>query len=121
MKNPPVGNWVESHVFTKEDLLAYAWVSGDHNPIHYNEAAVQSRGFPKLIVHGMFIYCWVYRLIGERSERPIKSFAAKFSSITSAGEAIKVNCEAKDESRFKLQILGCESGELKCAFSFELA
>ncbi|OKL55112.1 hypothetical protein BSZ39_00860 [Bowdeniella nasicola] len=34
-------------------LVAYAGASGDHNPIHYNDAAASAAGLPGVLAHGM--------------------------------------------------------------------
>ena len=38
---------------TRADLLAYADASGDHNPIHRDDAAAQAVGLPGVLAHGM--------------------------------------------------------------------
>ena len=39
-----------------EDLVRYAWVSGDINPIHFNQSAAEELGLPGTIVHGLFAH-----------------------------------------------------------------
>ena len=39
---------------TREDVLTYAEVSGDRNPLHRDDAFARSVGFPGVIAHGMF-------------------------------------------------------------------
>ena len=41
-------------VVTREDVIAYADASGDHNPLHQDDAFAQSVGFDGVIAHGMF-------------------------------------------------------------------
>ena len=41
-------------VVTREDVMAYADASGDHNPLHQDDAFAQSVGFDGVIAHGMF-------------------------------------------------------------------
>jgi acyl dehydratase len=43
-----------SYPVTRADLVAYADASGDHNPIHQDEAVARSVGLPGVIAHGMF-------------------------------------------------------------------
>ena len=39
--------------FTRADLVAYAYASGDMNPIHRDEATAKAVGLPDVIAHGM--------------------------------------------------------------------
>lgn len=38
---------------TREDVRRYADASGDHNPIHLDDAAAQELGLPGVVAHGM--------------------------------------------------------------------
>jgi acyl dehydratase len=38
----------------QEDVRAYADASGDHNPLHQDEAVARAAGFGGVIAHGMF-------------------------------------------------------------------
>jgi acyl dehydratase len=39
---------------TREDVDAYATVSGDHNPLHRDDDVARRAGYPGIIAHGMF-------------------------------------------------------------------
>ena len=39
---------------SRADLLRYADLSGDHNPIHQDEAVAHAVGLPGVVAHGMF-------------------------------------------------------------------
>lgn len=41
-------------VMTREDVRAYAEVSGDSNPLHLDDDAARAAGFDGVIAHGMF-------------------------------------------------------------------
>ena len=41
-------------VVTREDVRAYAEVSGDDNPLHQDDAVARRAGFDGIIAHGMF-------------------------------------------------------------------
>jgi acyl dehydratase len=41
-------------IATREDIAAYAYASGDTNPLHLSEEAASERGFDGVIGHGMF-------------------------------------------------------------------
>ncbi len=38
---------------TRGDLVNYAGVSGDHNPIHFSDSAAEAAGLPTVVAHGM--------------------------------------------------------------------
>lgn len=43
-----------SRTVSREDVRAYADAGGDQNPLHQNDDAARSVGFPGIIAHGMF-------------------------------------------------------------------
>ena len=43
-----------ARVVTREDIRAYANVSGDRNPLHLDDDMARAAGFDGLIAHGMF-------------------------------------------------------------------
>ena len=43
-----------ARVVTREEVDAYAAISGDHNPLHRDDAVARSAGYPGIIAHGMF-------------------------------------------------------------------
>ena len=51
--------------FSRADLRAYAQASGDHNPIHLDEAVATAVGLPGVIAHGMLTMGHAARLVGE--------------------------------------------------------
>jgi len=66
---------------TRADLVAYAEASGDHNPIHQDEAVATSVGLPGVIAHGMYTMALTARAVAEwfpGSE--VVSFGCKFTS-----------------------------------------
>ena len=50
---------------TRADLVAYAEASGDHNPIHQDEAVARSVGLPGVIAHGMYTMALAARAVSE--------------------------------------------------------
>ena len=66
---------------TRSDLVAYAAASGDHNPIHADEAVALAVGLPGVIAHGMYTLAlaarYVDELVGESGR--IAEIGAKFT------------------------------------------
>src|SRR6188472_3532699 len=66
---------------TRDDLVAYAAASGDHNPIHQDDEVARSVGLPGVIAHGMFTMAlaarYVEEWVGRRGE--VLTIGAKFT------------------------------------------
>jgi acyl dehydratase len=52
------------HVFTLEDVTAFARLSGDENPVHLDADAARAAGFDREIVHGVLVVSLISRLLG---------------------------------------------------------
>ncbi|QYJ03834.1 MaoC family dehydratase N-terminal domain-containing protein [Nocardioides panacisoli] len=53
----------QDYTITRADLRAYAEASGDHNPIHQDEAVATAVGLPGVIAHGMYTMALVARAV----------------------------------------------------------
>ena len=75
---------------TRADLLAYAAASGDHNPIHSDEAVALSVGLPGVIAHGMYTLALAARYVDESvgAAGQVAELSAKFTRpvVVPAGE-----------------------------------
>ena len=61
-----VGQTAEaSHVVTEADIQAFAQVSGDHNPVHLDEAYAETTRFKGRIAHGILTAAYISALIGS--------------------------------------------------------
>ncbi len=68
---PGVGDSASvEHVFTQDDIAAFAQLSGDDNPVHVDEAAAKRMGFSGTIVHGMLAAGLISRLLGAQLPGP---------------------------------------------------
>jgi len=78
-----MGTELELRTFrvTRDDLVAYAAASGDHNPIHQDDEVARSVGLPGVIAHGMFTMAlaarYVEEWVGRRGE--VLTIGAKFT------------------------------------------
>ena len=74
---------LETRTFTitRADLVAYAEASGDHNPIHQDEAVATSVGPPGVIAHGMYTMALAARAVEEWFPgAEVVSFGCKFTN-----------------------------------------
>lgn len=58
--------YTEEFSFSQEDVQAFAEVSGDHNPIHLDDAVAAETVYKKPILHGMLGASVFSRIIGMK-------------------------------------------------------
>ena len=98
-----------SYPVTRADLVAYAAASGDHNPIHQDEAVARSVGLPGVIAHGMFTLALAARYVDEELGEPgrIARIGAKFIRpvvVPEEGTEIVVSGERRDDGTVLLTV-----------------
>ena len=99
---------------TREDLVAYAAASGDHNPIHQDEEVARSVGLPGVIAHGMYTLALAARYLEEQvGPGQVSSFGAKFTKpVVVPPEGAEVRVEgARDGDAVTLKVT-CEGVEV---------
>jgi acyl dehydratase len=77
-------------VVTREDVLAYAEVSGDRNRLHQDDAFARAVGFPGVIAHGMFTMGHMAAAVVAWAGHPaaVESLAAQFRAPVFLGDTI---------------------------------
>ena len=71
----------QSFTVTRADLVRYAQASGDHNPIHQDEAVAASVGLPGVIAHGMYTMALAARAVSLWFPgAEVVSFGCKFTN-----------------------------------------
>ena len=75
---------------TRTQIVQYAGVSGDYNPLHSDEVyATQAAGYPSVFAHGMLSMGYLGRLLTNWvPQRRIREYGVRFVAITQVGEAI---------------------------------
>lgn len=84
---------------TEEDVLKFAEVSGDFNPIHFDEDYARTTMFGGRIVHGMLVASFISSLLSERLPGPgsiYLSQALKFLKPVRVGDTLVVFVEVID-------------------------
>ncbi|MBX6372592.1 MAG: MaoC family dehydratase [Acidothermus sp.] len=78
-----VGDRVVARQFTirRADLIRYAGVSGDENPIHWSDRIARAVGLPGVIAHGMLTMALAGRAVTEWADDPgaVEEFAVRFT------------------------------------------
>lgn len=71
----------QEYAVTRADLVAYAQASGDHNPIHQDEAVAASVGLPGVIAHGMFTLALAARAVAAWTDgAEVVELGSKFTN-----------------------------------------
>ncbi|MCD4524056.1 MaoC/PaaZ C-terminal domain-containing protein [Nocardioides sp. cx-173] len=90
---------------TRADLVRYAQASGDHNPIHQDEAVALSVGLPGVIAHGMYTMALAARAVeGWFPGAQVVSFGCKFTN------PVVVPAEGGVELEVAGEVKGTEDG-----------
>jgi acyl dehydratase len=85
-----------------EQIRQYAEASGDHNPIHLDDAFARAAGLPGVIAHGMLTMSCVDQMVtdwlGDRSR--LRALSGRFAAMVVPGD--EVTCSgtvaAKDDA-----------------------
>jgi len=76
---------------TMMDMAKFASMNGDFSPVHYdNKFAVEVRGFPAAIVHGLQVVTYLSQLLTDwiGPNGAIKKFASQVRAPTLAGDTL---------------------------------
>lgn len=79
-----------SRVVTREDIAAYAEVSGDRNPLHLSDEAARARGFDGIIAHGMLTLAHLITCLTDWVGDPtlLEHIKANFRAAVRAGDTM---------------------------------
>jgi len=90
----------QTYTITRADLVAYAAASGDHNPIHQDEAVATSVGLPGVIAHGMYTMALAARAVEAWFPgAEVVSFGCKFTNPVVVPAEGGVDVEVAGEAR----------------------
>ncbi len=102
---------------TDADILAFAGVSGDTNPIHLHDGFARSTRFGQRIAHGMLSGSYISTVIGTRLPGPGAVYVSQtlnFMAPVLVGDTITAVCtiSAIDEKRRRVTLkTQCLNGE----------
>ncbi|MBX0326927.1 MaoC family dehydratase N-terminal domain-containing protein, partial [Oscillochloris sp. ZM17-4] len=73
-----------------EDFARYAEASGDHNPLHVDEAHARSTGLDGVIAHGMLVMGQLGRVAAALAgPTGLRSLSTRFRDKTRPGDALR--------------------------------
>ena len=93
-----------SHVVGAADIEAFAAVSGDHNPVHMDEAFAKTTPFGGRIAHGMLSAAYISAVLGNTLPGPgaiYLSQSLRFRRPVKIGDPVvaKVTVKALDNAK----------------------
>ncbi|WP_114970543.1 MaoC family dehydratase [Rhodoferax ferrireducens] len=99
---------------TAVDLALYAAASGDHNPLHLDDAVARTAGFDRPVVHGMLTMAYVGRLFTQRFGcNALLALNTRFIGVAKRGDNILLHAQLSecDGKTAQYRLRGCtESG-----------
>jgi len=74
---------------TRTQLALFAGASGDHNPIHLDDAEAQAGGLSGVIAHGMLNMAFLAQVLTEwLPQTAVRSFKSRFAAMAYPGDII---------------------------------
>jgi 3-hydroxybutyryl-CoA dehydratase len=77
---------------TEQMVRKYGEVSGDFNPIHFEDCAAKEKGFPAKIIHGMLSMAITSNIVEQYLHEGywVKTYEMKFKAPVLVGETINI-------------------------------
>jgi acyl dehydratase len=78
---------------TEQMVKKYGEVSGDYNPIHFDDRAAKEKGFPAKIIHGMLSMAIASNFVDPLIPKGywVKTYEMKFHAPVLVGETLTIN------------------------------
>jgi 3-hydroxybutyryl-CoA dehydratase len=106
------------HVVTEADVVSFADISGDHNPVHLDEAFALTTRFKGRIVHGMLSASFLSTAIASRLPGPGTIYLTQnlsFRAPVRIGDQVEARVTVTDIIREKARVVlktVCSVGEI---------
>ncbi|MER7757602.1 MaoC family dehydratase [Kitasatospora sp. NPDC097643] len=103
-----------THTLTHEDIHAYAHASGDLNPIHLDDAAARTAGFPGVLAHGMHLVALAAEEITDRhadgDPTRVHALGARFAAPVHPGTPLRLTLQPYDQGTVVRFTVATEAG-----------
>ena len=96
------------HTVTEADVVKFADISGDHNPVHLDEAFAQATRFKGRIVHGMLSASFLSTAIASRLPGPGTIYLTQnlsFRAPVRIGDKVEARVTVTDIIRDKARVV----------------
>ncbi len=97
-----------THTVTESDVVKFAEISGDHNPVHLDEAFARTTRFGGRIVHGMLSASFLSTTIASRLPGPGTIYLTQnlvFRAPVRIGDRVEAQVTVVDIIREKARVL----------------
>ena len=93
-------------VFTYDDQLAFAKLSGDYNPLHLDPVLARRLLFGRQVVHGLHALLWSldYHLMSRTQPLELRTVKANFQAGIGVGQTVRCLVSLQDEYRVAIQL-----------------
>jgi acyl dehydratase len=94
-----------SVTFTREQIVAYAEASGDHNPIHLDDDFARTVGLPGIIAHGMLQMGIMGTVAAEAAggADKLRRLYCRFAGMVVPGDDVKFTADPIAPGRLELR------------------
>ena len=94
------------HVFTSDDQLAFAKLSGDYNPLHLDPVLARRLLFGRQVVHGLhaLLWCLDYHLKSRTQPLALRTVKANFQAGIGVGQTVCCLVTPQDEYQAAIQL-----------------
>jgi 3-hydroxybutyryl-CoA dehydratase len=99
-----------ARIITERDIIDFARVSGDHNPIHLNEAYAATTPFKERIAHGILIASHISALVASELPGPGAIYVGQTLSFR---RPVKIG----DEVTTKVEITSLEPSKARAVLN----
>ena len=97
-----------SKIFTGEDVEAYGALSGDMNPLHFDQAYAERTIFKGTIVHGMLTAGLISTVLGTKLPGPgciALGVNLRFRGPVRVGDTVTATCTVREVVREKRRVV----------------
>ena len=93
-------------IFTHDDQLAFAEVSGDFNPVHLDPVLARRLMFGRQIVHGLHALMWGLDFYWKARTRPLMLHTVKvnFQTAIGVGQSVRCSYQSQADDRVEIQL-----------------
>jgi acyl dehydratase len=105
--------------FTRDQITAYAEASGDHNPIHLDEATAKAVGLPGVIAHGLLQMGILAVVAAQAAGGPekLRRLGCRFAGMVEPGDTVTFTATPAGDGKLELRAIN-QRGEAVLTKSF---